>query len=332
VSKRTTVRDVAAAAGVSPGTVSKVLNGNGVFRLETRRAVFQAARELGFRPSLLKLSAEPSDLLTIGILTSDVYGRFTLPIMRGVEESLGSGAVSAVMSDRPTDLERERFYLRYLFHRRVDGVIIAGKSTNPRPSLGRDLPFPIMYAYQPSDDPEDCSLVPDHEQVARLAIERLLKLGRTAIAHVSGPPTHAVVQIRARATERVLAEAGLRLVRPTLAGEWTERWGRDAVDALLAEGVVFDAIFCSSDELARGVVTRLRERQIIVPDRVAVIGVDNWTPLAEAAQPPLTTVDLQLRELGRAAGTMLVKSSREGATLPKGTHRFTPRLVLRRSA
>jgi LacI family transcriptional regulator len=329
---RATIRDVARAAGVSPGTVSKILNDQGVFRLDTRRRVFSAARELGFRPSLSKLDAESQGLMTIGILTSDIYGRFTLPIMIGAEEGLSKGAVSAVMCDSTDDLARERFYLRFLFHRRVDAVIVAGKSTNPRPSLGRELPFPIMYAYQPSEDADDCSLIPDHHAVAGTAIDHLVSRGRRSIAHVTGPPDRAVVRERTEAAVESLAGHGLALVAPPLAGEWSERWGRTAVDTLIAGGTHFDAVFCASDEIARGVVTRLRERGLAVPADVAVIGVDNWTPIVEAAEPPLTTVDLRLREMGSTAAKILVDAATGSAPLFRGVRRFGVELVRRASA
>ena len=89
-------------------------------------------------------------------------------------------------------------------------------------------------------------------------------------------------------------------------GEWTEEWGRQATDVLLRSQAGLDAIFCGNDQIARGVADALREAGCRVPDDVALVGFDNWEVIAASSRPPLTTVDMNLRELGRAAGEGLL--------------------------
>jgi LacI family transcriptional regulator len=91
-----------------------------------------------------------------------------------------------------------------------------------------------------------------------------------------------------------------------LYGEWTEEWGRQATDVLLRSEADLDAIFCGNDQIARGVADALREAGRRVPDDVALVGFDNWEVMAASSRPPLTTVDMNLRELGRAAGEGLL--------------------------
>jgi LacI family transcriptional regulator len=91
-------------------------------------------------------------------------------------------------------------------------------------------------------------------------------------------------------------------------GEWSERWGRHAVDVLLRSGSEVDAISCGSDQIARGVCDRLRELGRSVPDDIAVTGYDNWSVMALASRPPLTTVDLELEELGRHTAQLLLEA------------------------
>ncbi len=330
-SSRTTIYDVARAARVSPATVSKVLNGRGSFRTETRQRVVAAARRLRFRPSLIARDPEFRDSLMIGVLTADSYGRFTIPLMLGAEDAFGPGKISVLMCDARDDPIREEYYLRFLLHRRVDGVIVTGKTNDPRPSLGRDLPFPVLYAYQPSEDRKDCSIVPDNLRVASLAVEHLVQTGRRRIAHVTGPMRTTVVRERIEGAHRALARHGLALALPELDGEWSERWGREAAGILLASGAGVDGVFCASDEIARGVVTGLREAGVRVPGQVGVVGVDNWVVLAEASRPPLTTIDLELRELGVTAARMLADSIRGLRSLPRGVHAHPGRLVVRES-
>jgi LacI family transcriptional regulator len=326
-----TINDVAALAGVSPATVSKALNGRGQLRAETRRRVVQAAKELGFHVNMLARNLAEGRTYTVGVLTADSFGRFTIPVMLGAEDALGAGQISVLLCDGRGDRIREQHYVRTMLARRVDGIIVTGRTTDPRPSLGRDLPIPVVYARARSDDPEDLSLLHDDKQGASLAIDHLLATGRTRIAHITGPDRHLAARERAIGATAALEAAGLGLVLDEpLMGEWSERWGREATSILLRRGAQFDGIFCGSDQIARGVADALREAGRLVPDEVGLVGVDNWEVMSEGCRPPLTTIDLNLTELGHIAATKLLKAI-EGHPLEKGVQLLPCRLVTRRS-
>ena len=268
---------------------------------------------------------------TVGVLTADSFGRFTIPVMLGAEDALGAGQISVLLCDGRGDRIREQHYVRTMLARRVDGIIVTGRTTDPRPSLGRDLPIPIVYARARSDDPDDLSLLHDDEQGAGLAIDHLLATGRTRIAHITGPDRHLAARERAIGAKAALDAAGLGLVLDEpLMGEWSERWGREATSILLRRGAQFDGIFCGSDQIARGVADALREAGRLVPEEVGLVGVDNWEVMAEGCRPPLTTIDLNLTELGHIAATKLLKAI-EGHPLEKGVQLLPCRLVTRRS-
>jgi LacI family transcriptional regulator, galactose operon repressor len=326
-----TINDVAALAGVSPATVSKALNGRGQLRAETRRRVVQAARELGFHANMLARNLAEGRTYTVGVLTADSFGRFTIPVMLGAEDALGAGQISVLLCDGRGDRIREQHYVRTMLARRVDGIIVTGRTTDPRPSLGRDLPIPVVYARARSDDTEDLSLLHDDKQGATLAIDHLLATGRTRIAHITGPDRHLAARERAIGAKAALDAAGLGLVLDEpLMGEWSERWGREATSILLRRGAQFDGIFCGSDQIARGVADALREAGRLVPEEVGLVGVDNWEVMSDGCRPPLTTIDLNLTELGHIAATKLLKAI-EGHPLEKGVQLLPCRLVTRRS-
>ena len=112
---------------------------------------------------------------------------------------------------------------------------------------------------------------------------------------------------RRAATAAILAEHGLALpAERVLCGEWSEAWGYEAAGRLLDRDPGIDALFCGSDTIARGAMDRLRERGRRIPDDVAVVGFDNWEILAASARPPLTTVDMNLYDLGREAARCLL--------------------------
>jgi LacI family transcriptional regulator len=295
------ITDVAALAGVSTSTASKALNDTGQLREETRQRVRRAAEQLGFTPDNRGRSLSSGRSYTVGLITTDSSGRFSIPIMLGAEDALSAGEMALVLCDTRDDPLREQHYLRSLVSRRVDGIIVTGRRTEPRDPI--DVPIPVVYAFSASNDPRDTSVIVDDHNGAASTVRHLLSLGRRRIAHVTGPATHRSASSRAAATVETAAGA---LVGEPMHGEWSERWGRHAVDVLLRSETEVDAITCGSDQIARGVCDRLRELGRSVPDDIAVTGYDNWSVMALASRPPLTTVDLELEELGRRTAQLLL--------------------------
>jgi LacI family transcriptional regulator len=249
--------------------------------------------------------------------------------MMGAEDALGAGEMSIFMCDARDDLIREQYYLRTLLSRRVDGIIVTGRRTKARAPIGTGLPIPVVYAFISSTGPEDCSVVPDEAGGAHKAIDHLLAVGRRRIAHITGPEHHHSAAVRAAATAERLAGAGLELVGPPLFGEWSEAWGRQAVKILLGTAANFDAVFCGSDQIARGVADALRAAGRHVPDDVALVGFDNWDVMALGCQPSLTSVDMELEKLGRTAADLLLAAI-NGKPAP-GRHTHPCRLITRDS-
>src|ERR671910_476611 len=235
----TTLADVARLAGVSVATASKALNGRVHVRAETRHRVLEAAEQLSFLPNTLARGLLAGRTGTVGLLTSDLEGRFSIPILMGAEDAFGAGKVNVIICDN----------------------VGAG----------------------------------------RLAVEHLIACGRTRIAHISGDPRYAAARDRAEGVLAGLADAGLSQVGDVRYSSWSEAWGRSAAAMLLDRHPDVDAVFCGSDQVARGVMDMVRERGRRIPDDVAVMGFDNWEVLAADARPPLTSVDMNLEEVGRAA-------------------------------
>jgi LacI family transcriptional regulator len=327
--RASTLADVARLAGVSISTASKALNGRGHVRAETRSRVVAAAERLSFSPNSLARGLLAGRTGTVGLLTSDLVGRFSIPILMGAEDAFGAGRVNVFLCDARGDTIREQHHVQALLSRRVDGLIVVGHRTDPRPSLGRNLPVPVVYTYAPSEDPNDPSIVVDNLAGGRLAIEHLIACGRSRIAHISGDPGFAAARDRVAGVIGALEDAGLPLVGEVQFGSWSEGWGRGAVAMLLDQHPDVDAVFCGSDQVARGVMDSLRERGLRVPDDVAVMGFDNWEVVAADARPPLTSVDMNLEEIGRSAARALFAALEDSPR--SGVESLPCRLVLRAS-
>jgi LacI family transcriptional regulator len=186
--------------------------------------------------------------------------------------------------------------------------------------------------FSQADDPEALCLLPDDYGGAMLAMQHLTGIGRKRIAHITGPETFEAVTLRHRGYRDALAAAGL----PEIDGyyrndKWSEAWGREAVAALFdGKGDVPDALFCGNDQIARGATDALRERGVAVPGAVAVVGFDNWDVMTLAARPPLSSVDMNLHELGRLAGERLIAMI--AGERRKGVERLPCSLVVRQSS
>jgi LacI family transcriptional regulator, galactose operon repressor len=303
-----TVRDVAARAGVSPGTVSKALNRTGQISATTRARIEAAAAELDFRPNELARSVFGRRSYTVGVITTDSFERFSVPVMLGAEDALGAGRISVFLCDSRDDPIREKHYVDVLLGRRVDGIIVTGRSSNPRPPIQVRGTVPVVYALTPSEDRDDCSVVVDDEAAGRLAGEHLIRLGRRRIGHISGPTSFDAVHRRHKGLRAALSAAGLTLAGEPLYGSWTEAWGRQAAHILLRAEPELDGLYCGSDLIARGALDALRENGRDVPVDVAVTGTDNWSVLVEGSRPPLTSVDMALYDVGRVAARHLLEA------------------------
>ncbi|GAA0433206.1 LacI family DNA-binding transcriptional regulator [Leifsonia naganoensis] len=325
-----TLKEIGALAGVSIATVSKALNGRADVSRATRQRVQEAADRLKFTPNSLAQGLLAGRTGTVGLLTNDLEGRFSIPVLMGAEDAFGAGSVSVFLCDARGDAIREQHHIRALLSRRVDGLIVVGDTTNPRVPLAGSIPVPVVYAYAPSSDPRDMSVVNDNVSAGRMAAEHLVACGRTRIAYLSGDPAFTAAGERVAGAQAALREHGLDLVGgEALYGEWSEIWGRAGARSLLARHPEVDGIVCGSDQVARGVLDALRELGRHVPNDISVIGHDNWELLVTQSRPQLTTVDSNLQELGRTAARLLGEAI-DGRTA-SGTHTVACRLVVRGS-
>jgi LacI family transcriptional regulator len=329
---RVTIHDVASAAGVSIATASKALNGVGRMKDETRHRIQDAARALGFTPNALARALVSQRSFTVGLLTNDTYGRFTLPVAAGLSAAMIDRGVAVFLCAFENDPEATRINLQAMQDKCVDGLIIAGKRIDR--GLPIELPplrMPVVHVYSACED-GDIGFFPDDFGGARLAVEHLIGLGRRRIAHVTGPDKFAAVHLRADGWRAALEEAGLPQFEAPVTGAWSEAFGFSIghLWAGRSPSERPDAVFCGNDQIARGVIDALTLNGIDVPEDIAVVGFDNWEVFASATRPPLTTVDMGLTELGRQAGLTLLDLI-AGHKVEPGRRRLPCELVVRSS-
>lgn len=329
--RKVTLQDVAQAAGVTLGTASKAINGRGKLSQQTRVRVRTEACRLGFRFRELDQDVPLSRRAMIAVLTSDIYGRFSLPLLMGIEKAFGRRSISVVLS-AVNDQEQEQEHLQMLLERQVDGIVVSARREDLRVPIDvGSASVPVVYAHTQVTDPHALCVLPDDAQGAGLAVEHLVQSGRRQFAHITGPAYFQAVRLREGAMRQVLAGYDLPFSdQRVLSGPWQESWGYTAAQYLIKQDPSIDALFCGSDQLARGAVEALHELGVRIPDDVAVVGFDNWEPIACATRPALTTVDMNLQAIGQYVGQCLLDLL--AGKLRSGIVRLPCTLVVRESS
>ena len=190
--------------------------------------------------------------------------------------------------------------------------------------------MPVVYAMTQSLDSDEPAILPDDYGGGRLAAEQLLAAGRTRIGHITGPERFLCARKRASGFCDAIARGRGEVLAARRPVRRVERaWGRDGARILLRSSPGVEAIFCGSDQIARGVADTLRLAGRRVPEDIALIGFDNWEPMARGADPPLTSIDMCLEDVGRVAAEHLLSAINDEPT--HGVHTVPCRLVLRDS-
>jgi LacI family transcriptional regulator len=328
------VKDVAAAAGVSLGTVSNVLNRPEMVSPTTRAKVEAAMASLGFvrNESARQLRAGSSRILAYLML--DAGNPFFTDVARGVEEAAREAGLSVFLCNSNEDATREADYLDLLEQQRVQGVLIT--PIDPDSSRLSKLPArgtPVVVVDRSIDDGEHCSVAVDDVLGGEVALAHLIELGHERIAFVGGPNNIGQVTDRREGARRALDRAGLppeNLV-DLVTGALTVAEGRGAGQRLagLPAARRPTAAFCANDLLALGLLQQCVSLGLRVPEDLAIVGYDD-IEFAAAAAVPLTSVRQPRQLLGRTAAKLLLDESSN----PDHEHQrvtFTPELVVRTS-
>ncbi|MCV2352586.1 LacI family transcriptional regulator [Paucibacter sp. B2R-40] len=325
---KVTLGMVAAACGVSPSTVSRILNGTAVVSAEKRAAVDQAIAELGFVPNPMARGLAGGRTLSVGVITQAIDSPFYGIALRGIEEELNKIGYSPLFVSGHWNAKEEARCIEVLRSRRVDGIIIlTGRlSDESLKTLAKALP--VVVTGRSLVAPGLFSLDFNNFEGARLATAHLLQLGHREIAFIAGPANHPDALERLRGYRTALDEAGIAF-QPglVLPGMYSEESGLQAVEQLIAGRHPFSAIFAANDQMAFGAALALHRHGMHVPDQISLVGFDDVAGAAHSV-PPLSTIHHPAYELGSLAAKALLQllaGEAPQASLPE------PRLTVRGS-
>lgn len=293
--------DVAAHAGVSHQTVSRVINGQPNVAAATRKKVLEAIAELGYRPNSAARALATGSSRTIGLAIANISQYGPAQTMLGLERAAREAGyfltVSVLDDDTAGDMIEA---VERLATQSVDAIVALSTYEGAVRALPDVSPRVPMIAVQAEDGGQDSAVWVDQEAGAALATRHLLDLGHRTVHHLRGPANALEADARERRWRSELEAAGA-VVPPVLHGDWWPPTGYLAGRELIARrrgGEEVTAVFAANDQMALGLLRAFAEAGIRVPEDISVVGFDD-VPEAAYYAPPLTTVRQDFAELGR---------------------------------
>lgn len=302
-----TLMDVARQAGVSPSTVSRILNGTAKVSDDKREAVLAAIAKMNFAPNQMAQGLKKGRSLTIGIVVQDISSPFFDETLRGVDDGLkGTGYASVIVSGHwNADEEAER--IRLLLARKVDGIILLSGRISDETVLGFSSQRPIVSTGRALQTRTALGFKINNEYGAYLAVRHLIELGHRRIAFISGPANNMDAEERLAGYRRALEEANIDADPHLIVeGNYHEASGMMAMNRLFDTHQQFTAVFAANDLSAYGARLALYRKGIRVPDDISLVGFDDL-PGSSYTTPPLTTIRQPLYDIGRIATHALLR-------------------------
>jgi LacI family transcriptional regulator len=301
-----TIADVAARAGVSKTTVSRVLNGKGELDASTVERVRRVIDELGYVPSARAVSLARGRTGVIGVLVPSLTWPWIGEVLQGAVDVVESGEFGVMLFTCNQGDESMRRFASQVNAKAFDGLlVIEPEGTLDYITELHTGGLPVVLIDDRESRPQFASVATTNRVGGRQAAHHLLDIGRRHPVVVTGVTGFGCVTERLEGFAEVFDQAGFPLpAEAVLEGDFTIASGHAAVARAVADGVEFDSVFAHNDLSAAGALQALREAGLSVPRDVAVVGFDDveFTALTE---PPLTTVRQPLRELGATAARML---------------------------
>lgn len=327
----TTIREVALRAGVSPSTVSHIINNTRFVAPETRERVLAAMAELNYRPNVLARSLRRGETRTLGLILPDSANPFFAEVARAIEDAAFRAGYNVILGNTENDLAREQVYVDVFVQKQVDGLIFVATG-DQSPSLEEllRLELPVVVVDRQLPGLQVDSVLTNNLQGGLLATRYLLSRGHRRIGCLTGPSHLTPSAERVVGYRQALAEARLAIDEQLIRrGDFHPHSGYTLTYELLCLDQPPTALFVCNDMMALGALRALTEAGLRVPADCAVVGFDD-IELASYANPPLTTIRQDKAALAATAVKFLLERIADPG-LPARTHLVATSLVERQS-
>lgn len=330
MNRKVTVRDVAAAAEVSPATASRALAGHPSVNADMARRVLKASQDLGYSANVFARALRTQRTDTIGMVVPSISNPYFVAAVEAVEQVLAETDRSLILCDSRDTVATEAARIDLLVSRRVDGLIVVPVSAHDSvPALRAAATEVAVTQFDRIAEAAGTDFVGgDNADGVRQCVEHLRERGCRTFAYIGARPTTSTADERLRAFRRFAGD-GVAPERACLLGEFTAEWGRQAAATLLADGPLPDGIVCGADVIAVSLLTALRAAGVDVPRAVKLVSYDD-SSMGQLTVPRLTSVHQPIDSMAREA-VRLLDARREDGGLPARKSIFAPDIVVRES-
>lgn len=333
---RATIKDVAKKVGLSPTTVSLVIN-NKPNRIssEAKQAVFQAVKELSYRPNHIAVSMVTKETNTIGLILPDISNLYFSELARVIEEQCYEHGYNVLYGNTRDSANRDFEYLNIFLDRNVDGIIMILSNSFDEANMQRfhntiaDNSVPIITLDRTINDKNIRSVTLDQKLGGYLATKHLINLGHKLIGCISGPTNVQSASDRLSGYRQALEESNLTFHQSLVCeGDFHVESGAKALACLLGQNV--SAIFASNDMMAIGAYKEAHRYGLKIPQDLSIVGFDDIF-LAEYLDPPLTTISQPINQIGKEAVRQMLLLINDKASAAISDAVFKPILKARGS-
>jgi LacI family transcriptional regulator len=325
--------DVAKLAGVSPATVSRVLNESSLVTEKTKIKVMQAIEELGYFPNAAAKQLRSQKTMTIGVVVTDINISYNAEIIKGIENIAHPRKYKVLICDSDNQKEKEHDYLSLLMDRTVDGMIFVAPLLKDQVLIDlaeRNYSIGLIGRY--IEHPKIPCAYTDNVKFSKEVVEHLIERGHREIAFLCGYAEVVDSYERLEGYIKALRDRQIAF-RPELieSGNFSEEGGFEAIKRLFAKKLPFTAVYAANDEMALGAYKACWELGVDIPKQLAIVGVDN-DRICKYIKPTLSTVNQPKYTMGALISEKLIDQMNENEFSSQRDFKVGSQLIIRESS
>ncbi|HEY9046264.1 MAG TPA: LacI family DNA-binding transcriptional regulator [Ohtaekwangia sp.] len=318
--KEVTIYDIAEALDLSPATVSRGLKDHPAIKKDTRKRIFDKAREMGYQQNMFASNLRRSRSNTIGVIVPRLNSYFMSAVISGMEKVANAAGYNLIISQSTESKEKELANIKTLYNSRVDGLLVSLAYDSEDIShfdLFLNKGIPLIFFDRVFEHPKCASIVIDNYKAGYEITNHLINQGSTRIAHITANIKQNVYADRLKGYKHALADNNIpfddRLVYYC---NLSEQAGAEVTQQILEMPQLPDGIFTANDTTAVSCIRTLKQAGIKIPEQIAIAGFNN-DPLSKVIEPNLTTMNYPGQEMGELAASTLIRKldSKEGKSL-----------------
>lgn len=334
--ERSTIHDIAKKLDITASTVSRALKDHPRISEATKKAVLKAAEKLNYQPNHIAAALRNGRSKIIGVIVPTADRSFFASVVRGVEEVANAAQYNVMICQSYDDQQKETKTVETLLNTRVDGILVSlAKGTESFQHFHKvqKKGIPLILFDRTNEDLDVSSVVIDDYLGAYKAVEHLIQQGCRRIAHFTNIKKISIYRERLRGYRQALEDYGIPFDEKLIVESNMQlEDGRESMQRLLQLNEPPDAVFSASDYSAMGAMQILKERNIKIPDQVALVGFGN-EPFTGFTDPQLSTIDQKSKEMGRAAAQIFLElMQKDNKTNVSKTIVLKPELIIRTSS